>query len=403
LTFALMIRALWRVYRPLPDRWIPNLGVRALATVALLLLALNVYVGLARNADDAGFFVNLGAQRLRERGLLPYGDPLLTGTPAAAYGPVLYVAHVPFQMILKPRGVNDTSPDRPVLGGPTPYFLPPPLATNLCTIAFHLAGVFALFVAARRMQGTAVAWALVALYCGSAYVLGVGSEGDLVGGMTFISHIGPASTTLVAFALLNRPAWSGAALAVSIGVLFYPLFLVPAWMGYYWTRKPELLRALAGFSLAAALIGGTVLLLSRPAENRGLVSTIMHDTLGHQEDSTAYGLSPFGFWGTRSGLRWQVMQPLVPGISTTRPVVLAFFLMAGAAFFVARGRRPADLALLVAAIAIGAQLWKIHGTGTYVTWYYPFLLLGFFANAPAEGASELRDIPLIATARAQHG
>jgi len=26
------------------------------------------------------------------------------------------------------------------------------------------------------------------------------------------------------------------------------------------------------------------------------------------------------------------------------------------------------------------QLWKIHGTGVYVNWYYPFLLLGVFAH-----------------------
>ena len=34
---------------------------------------------LVREPDDVGFFVNLGAQRLRERGAFPYGDPLLTG------------------------------------------------------------------------------------------------------------------------------------------------------------------------------------------------------------------------------------------------------------------------------------------------------------------------------------
>jgi hypothetical protein len=30
---------------------------------------------------------------------------------------------------------------------------------------------------------------------------------------------------------------------------------------------------------------------------------------------------------------------------------------------------------------MGAQLWKIHATATYVTWYYPFLLIGFFCAA----------------------
>ena len=68
---------------------------------------------LVRTPDDAGYFVNLGAQRLRERGRLPYGDPLLTGTPGAAYGPVLYAAHVPFQVMVSPQPVNTRSTPQP--------------------------------------------------------------------------------------------------------------------------------------------------------------------------------------------------------------------------------------------------------------------------------------------------
>ena len=40
-----------------------------------------------RPAEDASYFTNLGGQRLRERGLLPYGDPMLTDSPGAGYGP----------------------------------------------------------------------------------------------------------------------------------------------------------------------------------------------------------------------------------------------------------------------------------------------------------------------------
>ncbi|MDX1649472.1 MAG: hypothetical protein R3263_06430, partial [Myxococcota bacterium] len=68
-------------------------------------------------------------------------------------------------------------------------------------------------------------------------------------------------------------------------------------------------------------------------------------------------------------------------------------------FLLARGRTPAQLALLTAALALAVQLWKPHAGGTYVTWYYPFLLIGLFAGgaragdagaperAPAEAAS----------------
>jgi hypothetical protein len=386
LTLTLMVRAVGRVYRPARGAWRPNFAGPALIVAALSLLAADVGVGLVAAPDDAGYFINIGGQRLRERGRWPYGDPLLTATPAAAYGPVLYAAHVPFQVVLSPTPVNPDAPARPRIEDGELYYLPPLLATKLCTIAFHLLGVAALFVAARSLANAAAAWALVALYCSSAYVIGVGGAEYSIGGMTFTSHIAPAAITLLAFALLHRPAWSGAALAAGVGALFYPVFFVPAWVGFYWHRRTALKGFLAGFAAASAIIGGSVLIGSEPANGRGLVGTILYDTIGHQESPEAYGSSPFGFWGQRGGARGWLMAPLVEGQSMTRPVVLLFFAFAASMFFVARGRAPDQLALVVAAVAIGAELWKIHATATYVTWYYPFLLLGFLCARSGDDA-----------------
>src|SRR5581483_10461604 len=216
------------------------------------------------------YFVNIGAQRLRERGRWPYGDPLLTSTPAAAYGPILYLAHVPFQLALAPHRVNPVSLPRPPIETGDVYFEPPIAATQLCAIAFHFLAIAALFAAGRRLAGATVAWALVVLYGGSAYVLGVGGETTFIGGMTFVSHVAPAAVTLLAFALLHRPVWSGAALAASIGTLFYPIFMVPAWLGYYWSDRRHLKAFVLGFAIASIVIAGSVLALSRPAHERGL-------------------------------------------------------------------------------------------------------------------------------------
>jgi hypothetical protein len=380
LSVALLARAIRRVYRPARAAWRPALNRGALMVLAIALLAGDIGMALYNPPDDAGYFINIGAQRFRERGRLPYGDPLLTATPAAAYGPLLYLAHVPFQVALAPQPVNTESPDRPAIETADVYFLPPILATKLCVIAFHVLGIAALFAAAQRLAGANTAWALVALYCGSAFVLGVGGDGYAIGGVTFASHIAPASITLLAFVLLNRPAWSGVLLAGGIGVLFYPVFMVPAWLGYYWTTPDQLKRFLVGFSVAAVVIAGSVLALSRPANGRGLVGTVVYDTIGHQESPEAYGSSPFGFWGQRGGWRRWAMTPMVSSQSMTRPVVLVFFAFAASMFLVARGRTPAQLALILAAVAIGAELWKIHATATYVTWYYGFLLLGLFCD-----------------------
>lgn len=382
LNAALLVRAVWRARSAERDPgWRPNLRGRPLAALALLLLACNVLVALQREPDDAGFFINLGAQRFRERGLLPYGDPLLTGTPGAAYGPVLYAAHIPFQFIIEPHSRNRVSSAQPPLGESATYYLPPPLATKLCTITFHLAGVLALFiVGTRSTKDPDVGWALVALYCGSAFVLGVGGDAEFIGGMMFVSHIAPAAATLVALACLPLPGLAGVLLAVSTGAGFYPAFMLPAWAGYFWHDRAKCVRFLAGFAVAVAVIGGSTWVLSRPANGRSRTGTILKDTFGHHTDPEGYGRSPYGFWGQRQGIRRWMTTPLVGESGLTTPTYCGFFALIAATFFFARGASAAQLALLTAAIAIAASVVKIHSTGSYVAWAYPFLLIGIFAD-----------------------
>ena len=388
LNLLLAARAVWHVRRPLAWDWRPPLHARGLVTVALLMLLLDVTAAALRAPDDAGFFVNLGAQRLRERGRLPYGDPLLTGTPGAAYGPLLYVAHLPFQWLVDPQPVNRVSSPRPPLGQDSTYYLPAPLATKLCVIAFQVLAAASLYIAGRRFGSRETGWALVALYCGSAFVLGMGGEEYFIGGMTYISHIGPPAVTLAAFAALRRPGLAGVLLAAAAGCGFYPAFLMPAWAGHYFGRRPvesgrharrgDLVRFLAGFIVAGAAIAAFVLLLSRPAAGRGVIGTFLWDTFGHHSDPAGYGASPFGFWGQRTGVRGWLMRPIAGGSGLASPVMLLFFAFALSCFFLARRRGEQALALLSAAIVIGSNVVKIHSTGTYVAWFYPLLLLGLF-------------------------
>ena len=372
LSLALVARAVHRVVTGGASGWHPNLAPRILATLALSLLAVNAAVALARPPDDAGWFVNLGAQRLRERGRLPYGDPLLTATPGAAYGPLLYAAHVPFQVLLSPDPVNPVSRAKPDLIEGPPYYLPPRAATQLCTVFFHLIGVASLFFAVRRISSSAaVAWGTVCLYCGSLAVLGIGGRDEQVAGITFVSHIAPASMTLAAFAALPRPALSGVLLAIATGVGFYPAFMAPAWLGYFWNDRTARVRAASGFVLTGLLIAAAVFALSRPALDRSRLGTIIYDTFGHHTDPAGYGSSAFGFWGQREGIRKVLNTPLVGTSGLTTPAWLSFAAFLGLSGFLARGRRPTDLALLAGAVAVAATLVKPHATGTYLASVLP--------------------------------
>jgi hypothetical protein len=382
----LMALALWRAARPPTTAWRPSLPAAALAAIAVLLVTLDLFAAAVRPPDDAGFFVNLGGQRLRERALLPYGDPLLTGTPAAGYGPLLYAAHVPFQLLFDLRPANPVSSPRPPLGADSTYFLPPPAATKLCTMAFHVLGLVALFRIGRRLARREVGWALVALYAGSAYVLGVGGEEYFIGGMTFVSHIAPAAVTLMAFAALDRPSLAALLLVAAAGFGFYPAFLAPAWLGHFWDRSAARWRFIAAIAIAGAILAIAMLLLSRPAGDRGLIGTILWDTFGHHTDPAGYGSSPFSFWGQRGGVRGWLMTPLAGSSGFTTPAFLMFLSLAGGGFWLARRRPAPTLALVSAAVIIGASLLKIHPTGTYVAWYYPFLLIGFLTSGPGASA-----------------
>ena len=393
-SLGLFALAVWRVRRPHQTSWRPNLGVRPLIALTVVVLSANVSIALFAQPDDAGFYTNLGAQRLRERLRFPYGDPLLTNSAGAGYGPVLYLAHLPYQLMLHPSPVNTTQPTRADLGQGATYVLPPPLATQLTTITFHLIGVTALIIIGLQLAGPAVAWGLAALYCGSAYVMGVGGAAEAIGGMTFISHISPAAMSLLAFAALSRPLAAGALLVLAAGTVFYPVLFFPAWLGYYWKAPddaksaswaprrphPDAVRFVAGCVLAAIVLGVPVLMRSQALPGRSVVSTVLQESVGHHQGTSTYGLSTFGFWGQRSGIRAWLRDPIGGSEFTASPMFILTIGGAAVLFFLALGCTPTQLALLTGALGILAQWSKIHGTGVYVNWYYAFFLIGVFAS-----------------------
>ena len=408
-SLSLLALAIWRVRRPHTTPWEPNLPARALMVLTVLLLTMNVITGLASPPDDAGFYTNLGAQRLRERGKFPYGDPLLTNSAGAGYGPLLYLGHLPFQLMLDPKPNNTTAPNRAELEQGAVYYLPPLLATKLTTVAFHLIGVASLVTIGLTLATPAVAWGMAALYCGSAYVMGVGGPRETIGGMTFISHIAPPAISMLAFAFLARPLAAGALLVAASATVFFPVLFFPAWLGYYWDRRSSAIRFVAGCAIAAVLLGVPVVMMSQALEGHSVLGTVIRESVGHHQGTDTYGLSTFGFWGQRGGIRDWFREPFVEGQFTTSPMFLITIGFSAALFFVARKTTPAQLALLTATVGIIAQWSKIHGTGVYVNWYYPFLLIGLLAARPesAASASELpplehRDDPARAVRAAQH-
>ena len=123
-----------------------------------------------------------------------------------------------------------------------------------------------------------------------------------------------------------------------------------------------------------------VLIASSPAPGLSLVSTIVRDTFGHHTDLAGYGSSPFGLWGQATGITAVFGTPLIGQSTFTAPFFLLFVAFLTWAGWLARTASLPGLALLTAAAGIGATVWKVHATATYMTWFYPFLLLGFLGT-----------------------
>ena len=126
---------------------------------------------------------------------------------------------------------------------------------------------------------------------------------------------------------------------------------------------------------------------SRPADGLGLVATIVRDTLGHQTDPEVYGRTPFGFWGQQTGVWRLLIQPMAGESATLSPFFLLYCAFLGATAIMARNTGLVGLALLTSAVALGANIWKIHATGAYLAWDHPFLLIGVLWAGDAREAA----------------
>lgn len=173
-----------------------------------------------------------------------------------------------------------------------------------------------------------------------------------------VLHVLPAALMIWALVGFRRPLLSGSLFGLAIGVSYYPIFLLPLWISFYWSRGVR--RFLIGVIVALS-----VCIL-------GLAFTSASVSDFFQQLQTM-----FGFW-------WPLMEGL-EGIWALgwdqwyrMPIVIAFITLCVSFIFWPVEK---DLGMLVsfsAAIMLGVQFWHGFGGGLYVAWYLPMMLLVFF-------------------------
>jgi hypothetical protein len=333
----LFARALWIGLRGRGEGVRPVWSASWLLVAALFLIGFRVGLNMADSgAIDVGYAGVVGADRIA------HGEPIYDNFPddvsqGDTYGPVNYLAYLPFERIWPWSG---TWNDLPAAHGAAVFF-------DLATFAL-------LIFLGRRIrpgpEGKKLAATLAfgwAAYPYTAFALLSNSNDTLV------------SMFLVATLLaLARPAARGAMAALATFAKFAPAVLVPMLATYGQKRW----RFVLAFAAATAAV------MLWPTIDPGL-HTFYHRTIAYQAGRN----SPFSVWGQ------------VPSLEPLRIAILATVGLLSLAFaFRPKEKKLFQVAALGAALLIGVQLTMHHWFYLYIAWFYPLLLV---AMASLEGRS----------------
>ncbi len=223
----------------------------------------------------------------------------------------------------------------------------------------------------------AIAAKLIAVLCHLAVVLGIVAIGYWHFGNTktgagvaalylmlpytaqmtgYIDHVIPAALLVWAILCYRRPLTSGMLLGVATGLVYYPLFLLPLWVSFYWRRG--LMRFAIGVlaTLVAMAIG---------------LALIPHASYW-QNLQQMFGLWPPQMEGLQGiwGLGWNPVYRI--------PVLAAFVALSGTLALWPPQKNLGTLLSCSAAVMVAMQFWHGYGGGLYIGWYLPLTLLTVF-------------------------
>jgi hypothetical protein len=316
----LLGRALWiglRRERPRPALK-PLVPVKVLSIALIFLVAFRITLNvLSSNVIDVGYAGVIGADRIVD-GTRLYGTFPADNQHGDTYGPVNYVAYVPFEQVWPWSGRWDDLP-----------------AAHAASIAFDLACLLLVFLVGHRARGPdlgvmlAYAWAAFPF---TLYAMNCNVNDALVGALVMCALLATAKP-------LRRGMW----LALAGMAKFAPLALGPL----YITHSRRRVRFAVGMAVVLVLCGLFVLRYGDPR-------TFVDRTIGFQASRG----SPFSIWGLRG---WTTAQTVVQ---------VAAVLLAVAIAFVPRRRDVVGLAALTAAVLIALQLGITHWFYLYLVWFF---------------------------------
>lgn len=177
-----------------------------------------------------------------------------------------------------------------------------------------------------------------------------------------VEHVLPAAMLVWAVALYRTPLFAGMFVGLAAGMIYYPLFLLPLWISFYWKRGS--LWFVGGVAFVMTICALSLIFQSTDALNFWLnlkqMFGVRLPAIGNENF--------FGIWHYENG--WP---------QAFRITVLVFFLIlsVGLAFLPA-SKNLGTLLCCTGAVMIGCQFWNGYGGGMHIAWYLPMLLLTIF-------------------------
>jgi hypothetical protein len=339
----LLVRMLWAGFSPRAGRGplVPHARSSWLVAGLVLLIAFRIFVNVANHqVIDVGYAGVVGADRIEHK------QPLYVDNDAHGdtYGPVNYLAYVPFELVFPNHGDWDSLP-----------------AAHAAAIFFDLLVIGALFMAGRRLRagpegrrlGLALAYGWAA-YPYTLYALATNTNDALVAGLL-----------LLAFLSLRSPLARGGWLGLGTAAKFIPLALAPLFAAGTGDRRP---RSIAHFALALVAVVALSLGVYVPRSS-------FHDFWASTISYQLHRVSPFSLFTLYPSLHW--LQLLLWAGAA---------LLAVAVYVFPRRRSPVQVAALAAAVIIATQLPAGHWFYFYILWFAPFVLIALFAAQPCDDA-----------------
>lgn len=363
----LLVRTLWdsaMIRRPLLD---PNMNASGLLFLTITLFMFLMANVLNGGADETDIYSAQRAQMLSHRTASDVestsiethgpGFPLLFSLPA-----------IPTSRFLGEEGAapantdsikNETNGNGATSGGNSTASgdSQPPAFTTGQVITAQVAAIISqamivlgmILIGARHFENLTMGCAAAMLYLLLPYTaMWTGS----------VTHLLPAALLVWAVFNYRLPMLAGVLLGLAFGTIYYPVFLLPLWISFYWRRG--VWRFFIGIAIALAALIITQIATST---DLAMFAERMQQMFGVHWPQSENLSGAWHYWDPV--FRWPILATFL-GLS-----VLTMSLWPV----------PKTLASLLscsAAVMLGVQFWHAHSGGLALAWYLPLLLLMIF-------------------------